>query len=104
MAATDVLKNLGFKEQSPKEFQQISDDLDLSRDDNPHKVLSVFSNGKVTALFEKNVSPDNSGGVEVIMKHPPVLIIEGPNGRTAISNYDEDYNVDLIANVVKAVS
>ena len=104
MSAIDVLSSLGFVEQDKQVFQAISDDLDLSRDDNPHKVLSYFTKGDVTALIEKNVSPDNSGGVDVITKHPPVLILEGPGGRVAVANHDEPENTDLIAHVVQAVS
>ena len=99
MTAIDTLKNLGFTEDDTAEFQQISDNLDLSRNDNPHKVLHVLTKGDVTAVIEKNVSDDNSGGVEVTMKHPAVLILESSKGRVAISNHDEPDNADLIAEV-----
>lgn len=99
MALADVLTNLGFTEQSVDEFQALGDDLDLSRNDNPYKVKAVYTNGGVTALVEQNVSEDNSGGVDVVMKHPAVLILESNKGRVAIPNFDD--NPSLIADIVR---
>lgn len=104
MTAIDTLASLGFEDQGPEEFQAISNDLDLSRNDNPHKVLSVLKKGDVYAVIEKNVSVDTSGGVESVTRHPAVLILESPKGRVAVSNHDDPDNADLIANVVKDLS
>lgn len=112
MTAIDTLTRLGFVEQDTDEFQALSDDMGLSVNDNPHKVVSVLTKGNVTALIEKNVSEDNSGGVEIVQKHPAVLILESPKGRVAIPNFDnatlmttdgpEDFN--LIEKIVSDLS
>lgn len=104
MTAVDVLKNIGFKEQKTTEFQKLSDNLGLSVNDNPHKVLNVLTKGDITALIEKNVSEDEAGGVSSITKHPAVLIMESPRGRVAISNHDDDDNADLINTVAEDLS
>lgn len=101
MSAIDTLKSLGFTDGDVAAFQQISDDLGLSRNDNPHKVLAVLTKGDITALIEKNVSDDKSGGVEVTTKHPAVLIMESPKGRVCIPNHDDDDNADLLALATK---
>lgn len=103
MSAIDVLKNLGFNEKQTKDFQALSDDMALSHNGD-HKVLGAYTNGEVWAVMEQNVSPDTSGGVEVIMKHPAVLVLEGPKGRAAIPNADLPENADLIATVVRDLS
>lgn len=101
MTAIDTLESLGFvrNEGQAKAFQQISDDLGLSVNDNPHKVLAVFTKDDVTALIEKNISDDESGGVVSTTKHPAVLIMESPRGRVCISNQDD--NAALIAQVAE---
>lgn len=104
MTAVDTLKNIGFKEEKTKEFQDLSDSLGLSANDNPHKVLSVLTKDDVTALIEKNISDDESGGVVSTTKHPAVLIIESPRGRVCIPNHDEDDNAALIAQAVEDLS
>ena len=43
-------------------------------------------------------------GVETIVKHPPVLILESPRGRVAISNHDDEDNAALIQSEVEALS
>lgn len=90
MSGIDTLKALGFTEQDTAEFQALSDDLGLSANDNPHKVQAVLVKGDITALIEKNVSEDNSQGVEIVQKHPAVLILESPKGRVAIPNFDNE--------------
>lgn len=100
MTAVDTLKGLGFKDQGTEEFQALSDSLGMSANDNPHTVLAVLTKGDLTAVVEKNVHDDNSGGVEVTMKNPPVLIIESPRGRVCVSNHDDAANAELIASVV----
>lgn len=104
MTAIDTLKSLGFKEGKATEFQALSDDMGLSANDNPHKVLSVLTKDGVTALIEKNVSEDEAGGVASITKHPAVLILESAKGRVAIPNHDDEGNADLIAAVVADLS
>lgn len=104
MTAIDTLKSLGFTEGDTAEFQKLSDDMGLSRNDNPHKVLAVLTKGSITALVEKNVSDDASGGVEITQKHPAVLIMESPKGRVAISNHDDDDNAPLIAEITENLS
>lgn len=104
MTAVDTLKNIGFTEGKTKEFQALSDSLGLSANDNPHKVLAVLTKGDVTALIEKNVSDDESGGVVSTTKHPAVLILESPKGRVCIPNHDDDENADLITTVAGDLS
>ena len=104
MTAVDTLTALGFKDGDTAAFQKISDDLGLSRNDNPHKVLNVLTKGSVTALIEKNVSDDKSGGVEVTTKHPAVLIMESSKGRVCIPNHDDEANADLLAEATKDLS
>lgn len=104
MTAIDTLKALGFNEEETKEFQQISDDLDLSRDDNPHKVLAVLVKDDVTAVIEKNVSEDEAGGVVSITKHPAVLILESKSGRVCISNFDDADNQAMVEQAVSDLS
>ncbi len=104
MTAIDTLKGLGFTEGDTKGFQALSDDLGLSVNDNPHKVQAVLTKGDITALIEKNVSEDTSGGVEVIQKHPAVLILESPRGRVAVANHDDPANDSLIRDVVGDLS
>jgi hypothetical protein len=103
MSATDVLKDLGFAEQETDELQTQSDEAGLSAN-YPHKVLHHYTRDDVTAVIEQNVSEDESGGVAIIMKHPPVLILESPKGRVAVSNHDDAANAELIANVVADLS
>lgn len=104
MTAIDTLKGLGFKEQKTAEFQSLSDDIGLSANDNPHKVLAVLTKDGVTALIEKNISDDEAGGVVSTTKHPAVLILESGKGRVAIPNHDEADNQALIAEVVGDLS
>ena len=99
MTAVDTLTALGFKDGDTAAFQKISDDLGLSRNDNPHKVLNVLTKGSVTALIEKNVSAEDSGGVQSTTKHPAVLIMESPKGRVCIPNHDDAANDALIEQV-----
>lgn len=100
MSAIDVLTNIGFSENGTEEFQALSDQLKLGHNGD-HKILGAYKNGDVYAVLEQNVSPDSSGGVEVIMKHPAILILEGPKGRVAIPNADLEENADLIAIVAR---
>ena len=99
MTAIDTLTRLGFAEQDAMVFQAISDQLGLS-ENGDHKVKAYYTKGDVTAIIEQNVSPDTSGGVEIITKHPAILILESPNGRVSISNQDDPANAALIEQVV----
>lgn len=101
MTVVDVLAQLGFIEKDAQVFQGISDQLDLSHNGD-HKVKAYYTKGDVTAVVEQNVSPDTSGGVEIITKHPAVLILESPKGRVAVPNFDD--NADLVAVLVKDLS
>lgn len=101
MTAIDTLKTLGFTEGDTEDFQALSDDMGLSVNDNPHKVVSVLTKDGVTALIEKNTSDDDSGGLEVTQKHPAVLIMESAKGRVAISNHDDPANAALIKAVLE---
>lgn len=98
MTAIDTLTSLGFEETTVEEYQGLSDSLGLSTD-YPHKVLHVLIKGGVTALVEQNVSEDASGGVDVVMKHPAVLILESAKGRVAIPNHDDANNAALIQEI-----
>jgi hypothetical protein len=113
MSAIDVLQFLGFEEESTDEFQKLSDDLGLSKQDTidpdepiamPHKVLAVLTKGSITALIEKNTSQDVASGMDTIVRHPAVLILESPHGRVCIPNHDDPANSDLIAAVVADLS
>lgn len=99
MTAIDTLKALGFKEQDPAVFQTLSDDIGLS-ENGDHKVSGYLTKGDITALVERNVSPDFANGVETITRHPAILILESPNGRVAIPNQDDPDNAELIRLVV----
>lgn len=103
MTAIDTLTRLGFNDDGPQQFQALSDDMGLSAN-YPHKVLGVYTLGNVTALIEQNMSEDVSGGVEVIQKHPAILILESPKGRVAISNFDNDDHQPVIEQIVNELS
>lgn len=80
----DALVALGFTDADPAVFQAVSDGLGLSHN-GAHIVHAYLTKGDVTAVIEQNVSPDTNAGVETIVKHPPVLILESPKGRVAVT-------------------
>lgn len=98
---SDVLLDLGFTKGDVEPWQKLSDAMHLS-DEYPHKVLHFFTRDDVAVMIEQNMSPDSSGGVEVVMKHPPVMVVESPKGRVAIPNFETNHA--LIASVVDDLS
>lgn len=104
MTALDTLKAMGFKERDTGPLQQLSDDLGLSQEGEPHVVVAWLEFKGVHAVVEKNISPERAGGVDTITKHPAVLILESERGRVCIPNHDVDANADLIKEIVNGLA
>lgn len=56
----------------------------------PYTSDYVLQNGDVTLTVEQNTSTETQSGMEVTIKHPQVVIVEGPGGRVACPAGDAD--------------
>jgi hypothetical protein len=93
-----VLDDAGFAA-DPALATQLSDQADASgmRANGPYELHGAWSKGDVRVHLEQTTAPDSSSGLNVIVQHPPVLVIVGPDLRVAVNPADTDALAALLA-------
>jgi hypothetical protein len=96
----DVLTDAGFTEDTDL-AGQLSDHADSAgmRANGPYDVHGAWSKGDVRVHLEQTTAPDSSGGLNVIVQHPAVLVVTAPELRVAVNPDDVAALASVLAQV-----
>jgi hypothetical protein len=95
-----VLDEAGFTADSDL-ASQLSDHADAAgmRSNGAYELHGAWSKGDVRVHLEQTTAPDASGGMKIIVEHPPVLIVVAPNLRVAVNPDDTDALTSLLTEI-----
>jgi hypothetical protein len=97
-----MLEAAGFEKQlTEQEWQDKQQQLAGSEmaHGGEYRLDYVLARDRVTVTVEQNTSTQEYGGMQMQVRHPPVAIIDGPNGRVSCSAE----NAQLILQLAEAV-
>jgi co-chaperonin GroES (HSP10) len=82
------LTRAGFEQKlTTEQWQERNKDLDERGMNSGGPYVSNYvlkkrvGGGEVTVTVEQNTSTENQSGMEVTIKHPEIVVVEGPGGR-----------------------
>lgn len=86
---TDKLTELGFEENADAAayFEQLAAESGMDKG-GPYTQSHVYNKGDTFVVVEQNRGDEDLGGMAATVTYPPVVIIDGPDGRIACSPDD----------------
>lgn len=97
MSWTTTMTELGFviDESAAAVAQAAADSAGLS-EGGTYRVQQVWRRLDVTVTVEQNQAPETVGGMQALITHPPVAVIDSPAGRYAFNPEDTELARNLL--------